>query len=252
MSRDSAHVRSRRIAGALLLRSLDIGLSIRSGRESPLLLTVDERRFGRPGDDTGLVVVALPVRLNRRLGLPLMARRRPTAEGAPTASELARDLIWVLSQRFPRRRLHMVAGDGLASSALRELPENVTVTLRMPERVVIHGPAPPKTGRRGRPRRQGDRLGTLSEVAAAGGFTEIQIPTATGTAAVKRLTGQWYSVFGAQPVQVVLVRETAGRRPFDVALASTDLQAGAEELVARYAATRARGILTRAGRKVRV
>jgi hypothetical protein len=105
----------------------------------------------------------------------------------------------------------------------------------MPANAVVHGPTPPKTGRRGRPRLQGDRLGNLSELAASGGFTESA--TREGVTAVKRMTAQWYSVFAAQPVQIVLARRPASPRAFDIALTSTDLEAGADELLARYRAT---------------
>jgi hypothetical protein len=77
------------------------------------------------------------------------------------------------------------------SRALNGLPPNVTVTVRMRSNAVVHGPTPPRTGKRGRPRRQGERLGSLAELAAAGGFE--QVTTAAGTSAVKVVVGQWYS-----------------------------------------------------------
>jgi hypothetical protein len=115
----------------------------------------------------------------------------------------------------------------------------------MRDNPVIHGPTPPRTGRPGRPRLQGDRLGSLSDLAAAGGFAEAA--TTKGTIAAKRIVGQWYPVFAAQPVQIVLARRPGSRRAFDVAVASTDLDAGAAELLARQRFGRADATSRRSG-----
>jgi hypothetical protein len=104
----------------------------------------------------------------------------------------------------------------------------------MRSNAVVHGPTPPRTGKRGRPRRQGERLGSLAELAAAGGFE--QVTTAAGTSAVKVVVGQWYSVFGAQPVQIVLARRPDRSDGFDIALVSTDIDATAAQVLDRYRA----------------
>jgi hypothetical protein len=116
--------------------------------------------------------------------------------------------------------------------ALRGLPEGATVTLRTRSNAVLHGPQPPRTGKRGRPPLQGDRLGSLTELVAAGGFSEVQM--AAGRSAVKQVIGQWYSVFGPQAVQVVLARRPDHADGFDIALVSTDLSATPAELLERY------------------
>jgi hypothetical protein len=53
---------------------------------------------------------------------------------------------------------------------------------------------------------------------------------------VKLLVGQWYAVFGAPPVQIVLARRPESTKSFDIALVSTDVDATADVLLQRYRA----------------
>src|ERR671936_337242 len=53
------------------------------------------------------------------------------------------------------------------SPGWRSLPAAVTCTTRLPANAVLYAPAPPRTGRRGRPRPKGARLGTAADLAAA-------------------------------------------------------------------------------------
>jgi Transposase DDE domain len=182
------------------------------------------------------LVVELPFRPGRPVCLPVLFRlwrpRRDDHPGRPSKPELARELIDRIAGRHEARRVHVVADAAYASRALRGLPAHVTVTVRMRANAAVQGPQPPRTGRRGRPRQQGDRLGTLGELAAAGGFTDIA--AAGEPARVKPIVGQWYPVFGAQPVQIVLARRPDGPNAFDIALVSTDLAATAAALLERY------------------
>jgi hypothetical protein len=233
---------ARRCADAVVLGSLACVLRIVSGPDAPVHLTVDATPLGPPVAGSCLIVVGVPVRppfaRGRVARLPLLVRlvhaSGPQRSHRISRSEATRDLLCLVADRLPRRRLHAVVSESCAARALRGLRDNVTVTVAIADNAVIHGPAPPRTGRRGRPRRQGDRLGTVSELASDGGFAEVD--TAAGRLAVKRLVGQWYATFAAQPVQIVLAREPGSARLFDVALASTDLDAGAAELVARHRA----------------
>lgn len=182
------------------------------------------------------LVVELPFRASPPVCLPVLFRlwrpRRPEHRDRPSKGELARELIVMVAKRLGGRRVHVVADAAYASRALRALPANVTVTVRMRANAVVQGPQPPRTGKRGRPRQQGERLGTLAELAAAGGFRQI---TAAGESALVRvIVGQWYSVFGAQPVQIVLAKRPDGAKDFDIAFVSTDTAATAAQLLERY------------------
>jgi hypothetical protein len=182
------------------------------------------------------VVVCLPFRPERPVCLPILFRlwrpRRDEHPDRPTKPELARKLVCLVAGRYAARRVQVVADAGYAAKALlRDLPANVTATVRMRANAVVCGPQPPRTGGRGCPRLQGDRLGSLGELACAGGFEQITTPS--GACEVKVIVGQWYAVCGAQGVQVLLVRRP-GREGFDIALLCTDMHASAGEIITRY------------------
>jgi hypothetical protein len=249
----------------LALRLIDFIVAVFVAPGAPILVAVDDTLFGRSGRRVadcfyhhdgaqprgsgrrtrwgnnwvvvGLVV-ELPFRPGRPVCLPVLFRlwrpRRPEHPARPSKPELARELIDLIARRVSGRRMHVVADAAYASRALAGLPAHVTVTVRMRANAAVQGPQPPRTGKRGRPRQQGDRLGTLTELAAAGGFSEI---TTGGEIALARvIVGQWYPVFGAQPVQIVLARRPDSPNPFDIALVSTDLDATAAQLLERYRA----------------
>ncbi|HEV2634014.1 MAG TPA: transposase, partial [Actinocrinis sp.] len=100
-----------------------------------------------------------------------------------------------------------------------------------------YAPAPPRTGRRGRPRVKGERLGTPGDLAVSGAWR---------TAVVHRYGRQektlvcevpvlWYGCFGPVPGRIVLVREPGRAAPYELALFTTDLAASATRIVERYA-----------------
>ncbi|HLQ55408.1 MAG TPA: hypothetical protein VK162_14205, partial [Streptosporangiaceae bacterium] len=57
----------------------------------------------------------------------------------------------------------------------------------------------------------------------------------TATVQAAAVTCLWHGVFGARPVQVVLIRDRA-QAGYDLALATTDLAASAAAVIERYAA----------------
>ncbi|MEX0745839.1 MAG: hypothetical protein WD118_09585, partial [Phycisphaeraceae bacterium] len=97
----------------------------------------------------------------------------------------------------------------------------------------IYAPTPPPPGRRGRPRKKGQRLGTPGELAAAGEWIEVEVP-GRGAVAVCGVRGLWYSVFGPREVEVILVRECDDGDGYRIALVTTDLDAAPEQIIARY------------------
>ena len=58
-----------------------------------------------------------------------------------------------------------------AGRALRGLPAAITWTTRLRSNAALYQLAPPRTGRRGRPRLKGERLPALAELAASAAFT---------------------------------------------------------------------------------
>jgi len=234
-------------AGEPLRLALDDTLFHRSGRKVFGAFLHHDPQAGagpRVGFGNCWVVLGLIVHLPclaRPLFLPLLFRLyRPSREGAPRPSrpQLGRELVDLLQARFPRRRIELLADAAYASRACRGLPREVTLTMRLRRDAALYAPAPPRTGRRGRPRKKGARLPTLAAAADApgAGWREVRLVRYGKSAAVRLPTIDclWYGVPGEQPVRVVLVREGKRKAGFDVALVTTDMEASPEQVVARY------------------
>jgi DDE superfamily endonuclease len=100
------------------------------------------------------LVVTLPM-CSRPVCLPILLRLW-AGKGSPSPVELARTMIGLVARAFPDHRLHVAADAAYHGRPLRELPARIAVTTRLPRNAVLFLPAPPRTGRRGRPRTKGD------------------------------------------------------------------------------------------------
>lgn len=235
---------------------------------APIRLAVDDTLFGRSGkrvwgahylhdgaqpEGSGRrtrwgncwVVVVLVVQLDclggRQVGLPILFRLfRPKDDAhpdRPSQPELARTLIDMVLERFATRVVELIMDGAYATKAWRALPERVTVTTRMRNNAAVFALAPPRTGRRGRPALKGARLGSLAQLAAAATFEAVTITAPDGRTRaehVATMTCLWYGPFHTRPVTVMLIRKPDRSDGFDVAIASTDIDATAAELIARY------------------
>jgi DDE superfamily endonuclease len=148
---------------------------------------------------------------------------------------LARQLIDTLAGRYPDRRIHVVADAAYAASELASLPARVTVTSRLRKNVVLYDLAPPKTGKQGRPRLKGARLGAPADLAANADWRKITVTRYDRDEQVWVAEPRylWYGAFGAQQVRVVLVREAGRRREwggYALALVTTDLDSSAADI----------------------
>ncbi|MGH3421574.1 MAG: IS701 family transposase, partial [Streptosporangiaceae bacterium] len=182
------------------------------------------------------LVVDLPF-LPRPVALPVLLRLW-AGKGTPSHVELARTLIGLLARAFPEHTIHVACDAAYHGKAFRDLPERVTVTTRLPRNAVLYAYAPAPTGKRGRPALKGERLGTQAQAAA-------QAPWRTAT--VRRygrddqieITEReclWYGAFHARRGRLIAARETRGGKLVHLMLFTTDLDSGAEEIIARYAA----------------
>jgi hypothetical protein len=183
------------------------------------------------------IVVSLPM-LARPVCLPVAARLVRKDTVSASRLWLARQMVLMLAEALPGRRIHVVADAAYAGKELRGLPERVSWTTRLRKDAALYDPAPPRTGRPGRPRQKGKRLSSLAQLARAAAFTPTVVvrygqKSTVYTAAVCCL---WYGVFGPQHVTVVLLREDAAGAGYDLALVTTDLQATPARVVERYAA----------------
>lgn len=181
------------------------------------------------------IVVSLGF-LDRPIALPVgfALVQKDTIDSSRLA--LARRLVEALAAALPGRTIHVVADSAYAGKALRGLSGSVTWTTRLRSNASLYELAPPRTGRRGRPRLKGAKLASLAALAASTPFAPTTVTrygtTSTVSAAVLRCL--WYGVFGPQQVQVVFVRDKS-KNGYDVALVTTDLDATAAQVIERYA-----------------
>ena len=187
------------------------------------------------------IVVSLPF-LSRPVCLPVLARLwRPRRTGKIA---YAREMAELITARHPDRRVHVVGDAAYVGEHLRGLATQITWTSRLKVTSVLHELPPPRTGRSGRPRTKGARLGTPTDIAATATWrtTQVRRYGRTDTVHIAELICLWYGSFHSQPVRVILVRDDKPRtlngddRGYGLPLVTTDLESTAEELVARYAA----------------
>ena len=203
-------------------------------------------RFGNCFVVVGLVV-RIPALGERAWCLPLLFRlwaptpkptkARPDPERRPSQPDLAALLVAKVAERHPQRRIDLVGDSAFACKAMAPPAEHVTLTSRLRSNAVIHAPAPPPTGKPGRPRVRGERLGNPGEIAAGAKASEwrtVEVP-GRGEASVLVVEGLWYSVFGSRTVRVVIVREAADTEGYRIALICTEAEASPATMISRYA-----------------
>ena len=188
---------------------------------------------------TAGIVVVLPF-CSRTWCLPVLARLHlPGKDAGPSKTTVARDLVKILAAAFPGRTVHVVADAACHGPALRDLPASVTWTCRLPKTAVLYALAPPRTGKRGRPRAKGDRLGTPADLARTAAWTTCQVISYQGRTDIKHTANircLWYGSFRTREVTVVLSRDEHTATGYSLALVTTDLAAAEDPaaIVARY------------------
>lgn len=181
------------------------------------------------------IILELPF-LTRPVCLPVAARLWRPKTG-PTKVEIAATLAKLLAAWNRDRKIHLVADAAYHGPALRHLPARITVTTRLPASAVLYDLAPAPTGKRGRPRLKGNRLGTPADLAATAAFRTVQVHRygRVATVRIAEVRCLWYGSFHTQGVWVVLIREDGTDTGYDLALVSTDLASATVSLVGRYA-----------------
>lgn len=237
------------VGGEALTVAVDDSLFHRYGRKVfGVFWQHDGSAKGRDGIGRGncFVIAGLVVATaftDRKVLLPLLFRlhQPKTSVSKP---EQAHQLVDLLAAAFSDRAVHVVADNAYRSPTWRQLPANVTFTTRLASNAVLHAPAPPRTGKRGRPALKGNRLGSPADLAAAvtdgiapEGWTAMAVSRYghTVTVDVAVIACLWYGSLRATAVQVILVRDIASPTPYDLALVSTDTTATASVIVQRYA-----------------
>jgi hypothetical protein len=162
-------------------------------------------------------------------------RSGPAGKGTASPVELAAELLALLVTEFPDRIVHGVGDAAYHSRAL--LVADTTWTTRLPSNAALYAPAPPRTGKRGRPARKGAKLGTPEQIAATTAWRRVTV-TRYGwaeTVEVAWIECVWYGSFANTHGRLVLVRDATWKKVYDLALFTTDVTSPIAAVVERYA-----------------
>jgi hypothetical protein len=198
------------------------------------------------------VVLGIVVRLgflDRAVCLPVLFRLwRPKRAHIPKDKpdpqrpgkpDLAREMTDLLAERLKTHTIHTVGDAAYASGASRGLPARVTLTSRLRANAALYGRTPPRTGKRGRPRKWGARLPSLAQIATdpATAWTAASVRRygKTETLMLAELPCLWGPLGAETPVRVILVQDATKTCGYQIALITTDLDATPEQIVERYA-----------------
>jgi hypothetical protein len=202
-------------------------------------------------------VIPLPFIEHRVFAIPILSRlyrkkakkRRPgrpkgerkcTGEARPreyrTRPELATEMLEIAAGWLDGRRFRVV-GDSEYSgkSVSRPLPAEGDLVGRMPMNAALYAEPPaPRPGRRGRPRKKGERLPNPAELAKSRKvpWTKARVDIYGRKVRVwyKTIRALWYNSAGTRPLNIVVVRDPSGKRRDDCFF-TTDLSMTPTEII---------------------
>jgi hypothetical protein len=179
------------------------------------------------------IVVRLPF-TTAPVCLPVLFRLW-AGKGSDSPVVLGAVLLQRIRGAFPDRVVHGVGDAAYHGRPL--LVDGTTWTTRLPANASLHAPAPPRTGRRGRPRLKGAKLPRLKDLAGAAAWvrTTVYRYGHHETVDLAVIPAIWYGPFANTAGQVVLVRDPGSAKAYDLALFTTDATATGETITERYA-----------------
>jgi hypothetical protein len=175
------------------------------------------------------LAILLPVPFSsRRWALPVLFRLyrnkkecMKARDGYLKKTQLAKELLGTLLARLDRREVAVTMDNAYCCGLLlKELPKNLIIYGAMRLDAALYAPPERRRPKAGRPRRYGDRLASLEEIA-----NDDDTPWRTTTAFLygeerqvryKTLTAQWRKVCGDRLLRVILIRCVKGNIPFRV------------------------------------
>jgi Transposase DDE domain len=198
------------------------------------------------------VVIGIVVELaflERSVCMPVMFRcwqpkRKQFGKGKsdperPGKVQLANEMSELLAARLPDRQINMVGDAAYASETWRGVSGRVTVTSRLRANAALYKRTPPPTGKKGRPRKWGQRLPSLAKLALdpATRWTKHAVRRygKTETLMLHTIDCLWAPLGADTLVRVILVQDANKSSGYQIALITTDLNATAAQIVERYA-----------------
>lgn len=190
---------------------------------------------------TGLNLVVVTLRVSppwagTPIGLPIGARLH--RKGGPTTIDLATEMLQALADWLPERSFALAA-DGAYATLCGKGLARMSVTSRMRRDAALYEPAPPRSGKRGRPRTKGERLATPPQLAATVAKKDWTTVTLDWRgqevqALVWSRPVLWYRVDKHNLVLLVVVRDPEGHQHDDY-FVCTDLDAAPAWVASHYA-----------------
>jgi hypothetical protein len=182
------------------------------------------------------VIAAIVCRLpfcSSPVALPVLFRLW-RGKGTASQVELAAEMMGLLARAFPCRTLHGTGDAAFHGKSL--IAAGTTWTTRLPANAVLYGPKPPRTGKRGRPRVKGARLGTCAQIASGTAWQDAVINVYGHDTAVQLTAADalWHGSFGTAPGRVVLVRAPGSPKAYDLGLFTLDTEADPAAIAERY------------------
>jgi hypothetical protein len=171
------------------------------------------------------------------IALPVNARLHKKNDATSTV-EHAAAMVRELAGWLPDREFHLCGDGAYASLCGADLPRT-HITSRIRRDAALYQPAPPRTGKRGRPRTKGDRLPTPAELANTARTKDWQaVDIDVRGRTVQRLVCVhdvlWYAVNKSDLLRLVIVRDPDGIEPDDF-FVTTDRTASGAQVASRYA-----------------
>jgi hypothetical protein len=208
------------------------------------LLSTGKRPFFHWGHLWVVMSIAVPA-FGKTWALPVLLRlhrgkKRCQAEKRSyrKCQELAAELIKILAEALPDRRIIMVGDSAYTnSSIIRGRPKNVTVVGRSRLDAALYMPPPKRRrGQKGRPRARGARLPSPEKQAAQARWKRVEVTVYGRTIKVRVLVidALWYVAAHSELVRLVVVRDFPGHERDDV-FVSTDPMMGAKSIVETFA-----------------
>lgn len=226
--------------GEAIVVAVDDTLFRRSGRKvHHVFWTHDGAAQGKNkiGRGNRWVVAGIVVRLpftTAPVCLPVLFRLW-AGKGSDSPVELGAVLLQLIRDSHPDRMVHGVGDAAYHGKPL--LVPGTTWTTRLPANATLYAPAPPRTGKRGRPRLKGAKLAKLATLASTVTWarTEVFRYGRTETVDLAVIPAIWYGPFANTPGHLVLIRDLGSTKPYDLALFTTDTTATGEAITERYA-----------------
>ncbi|MGH4017887.1 MAG: transposase, partial [Pseudonocardiaceae bacterium] len=120
--------------------------------------------------------------MSRPVALPVLAAL--AVKGGRTKPDLARELVDAIAEHFGDREIHVVADAAYGCGAFIGLGDGMSMTTRVKANAVFFQLPPLRTGKRGRPRRKGDRIGTPTEIARSATWRTVSVSRYGATSTV--------------------------------------------------------------------